>query len=83
MTAEQPTRYVLYTYTGYESKLKRNLEHSVLTLGLTGRILRVEVPSAPPRPPRGAVFVQLLADDATYRAVMDTPGVTAAYPLDL
>jgi transcriptional antiterminator NusG len=83
MTAEQPTWYVLYTYSGYESKLKKNLEHRILTLGLTGRILRVEVPSAPPRPLRGAVFVQLLADDATYRAIRDTPGVTAVYPLDI
>src|ERR687893_740539 len=37
--------YVIHTYSGYENKVKKNLEHRIITLDMSDRIFRVEVPT--------------------------------------
>src|SRR5207249_3338657 len=37
--------YVIHTYSGYENKVKKNLEHRIVTLDMGDRIFRVEVPT--------------------------------------
>src|SRR5258708_24617799 len=49
-TAPQPSTdgrhwYVIHTYSGYENKVKKNLEHRIVTLDMGDRIFRVEVPT--------------------------------------
>src|SRR5438045_338287 len=37
--------YVIHTYSGYENKVKKNLEHRILSHDISDRIYRVEVPT--------------------------------------
>lgn len=37
--------YIIHTYSGYENKVKKNLEHRILTLDMSDHIFRVEVPT--------------------------------------
>src|SRR4028119_206249 len=37
--------YVIHTYSGYENKVKKNLEHRILSHDISDRIFRVEVPT--------------------------------------
>ena len=37
--------YIIHTYSGYENKVKKNLEHRILTLDMSEHIFRVEVPT--------------------------------------
>ena len=81
--------YVIHTYSGYENKVKKNLEHRILTLDMSDRIFRVEVPTieeieirAGQRHPvqrkifPGYVLVQMNMDDESWYVVRNTPGVT-------
>ena len=47
--------YVVHTYSGYENKVKTDLEHRVETFGMTDRITDVQIPAgkANPAPPVG------------------------------
>ena len=53
--------YVIHTYSGYENKVKLNLESKVHSLGMEDMIFQVLVP---------------MQDDRTWYAVRNTPGVT-------
>ena len=81
--------YVIHTYSGYENKVKKNLEHRIVTLDMSDRIFRVEVPTveeieirAGQRHPvqrkifPGYVLVEMLMDDESWYVVRNTPGVT-------
>ncbi|MFL5735516.1 MAG: transcription termination/antitermination NusG family protein [Chloroflexia bacterium] len=74
--------YVLYTYSGYENKVKKNLEHRISTLCLSDSIFRVEVPTIPGRRFPCAVVVQMLDSADTLRAVLETPGATGMARVD-
>jgi transcriptional antiterminator NusG len=82
--------YVIHTYSGYENKVKTNLEKRVSTMGMEGRIFQVMVPeeeqieltkegkrkTVKRKIYPGYVLVQMeLADDSWY-VVRNTPGVT-------
>ena len=81
--------YVLRTYSGYEHKVKRSIEHRVEALALGYRVHEVVVPgpewfeirrdqdhSAPHRLAPGYVLVRMEMDDDTWYALRNTPGVT-------
>jgi transcriptional antiterminator NusG len=81
--------YVIHTYSGYENKVKKNLEHRIITLDMSDRIFRVEVPTveeieikAGQRHPvqrkifPGYVLVEMIMDDESWYVVRNTPGVT-------
>jgi transcriptional antiterminator NusG len=37
--------YVLHTYSGYENKVKRNIQHRIEALGVAGKIFDIQIPS--------------------------------------
>lgn len=81
--------YVIHTYSGYENKVKKNLEHRIITLDMSDRIFRVEVPTVEEIEIRsgqrhpvqrkifpGYVLVEMIMDDESWYVVRNTPGVT-------
>jgi transcriptional antiterminator NusG len=81
--------YVIHTYSGYENKVKKNLEHRILSLDMSDRIFRVEVPtveeieikSGQRHPVQrkifpGYVLVEMIMDEESWYVVRNTPGVT-------
>ena len=89
--AEQPQGnwYVLHTYSGYENKVKRSIEHRVEALDMGNRVYEVVVPTQDQIEIRsgqrhtvqrkvfpGYVLVRMEMDDETWYALRNTPGVT-------
>lgn len=81
--------YVVHTYSGYENKVKKNLEQRIETMGMQGKILRVVVPTEEEVEIRdgqrktnrrrvfpGYVLVEMVMDDESWYVVRNTPGVT-------
>ena len=81
--------YVLHTYSGYEKKVKRNLERQIEDRGLQDQIFQVVVPVEEEVEIKdgqrriverkifpGYVLVQMIMDDETWFLVRNTPGVT-------
>lgn len=88
---EEPQRrwYMIPTYAGYETKVKKTLEHRIINLNMADRILQVEVPKMAQvavrvgqRPPIKRkifacyVLVKMILDRETWDLVRKTPGVT-------
>ena len=86
---EDAAWYVVHTYSGYENKVKRNLEYRVRSAGMEHKIFRVIVPVEEEvdikegkrrvverRIFPGYVFVQMIMDDEAWYLVRNTPGVT-------
>jgi len=81
--------YIVHTYSGFENKVKRNLEERIKTLGqedLFGRILVpteqvVELKKGQKKTSSrkfypGYILVQMILSDETWHTVMDTAKVT-------
>jgi transcription termination/antitermination protein NusG len=81
--------FVIHTYSGYENKVKKNLEHRILSHDISGRIFRVEVPTVEEIEIKGGqrhpvqrkifpgyVLVEMLMDEESWYVVRNTPGVT-------
>lgn len=82
--------YVLHTYSGYENKVKSNLEARKEALGLENNLFAIEIPTEMVTEIReggrradverkvlpGYVLVRMELDDRTWSAVRNTPGVT-------
>ncbi|MGJ9384568.1 transcription termination/antitermination protein NusG [Salipaludibacillus neizhouensis] len=81
--------YVVHTYSGYENKVKTNLEKRVETMGMTDKIFRVLVPVEEETEIKngkskqvtkkifpGYVIVEMLMTDDSWYVVRNTPGVT-------
>lgn len=81
--------YVIHTYSGYENKVKMNLESKIHSLGMEDQIFRVLVPMqnevdtkddkqkiVPRKAFPGYVLIEMIVDDRTWYAVRNTPGVT-------
>ncbi len=81
--------YIIHTYSGYENKVKKNLEHRILTLDMSEHIFRVEVPTVEEIEIRGGqrhpvqrkifpgyVLVEMVMDERSWHVVRNTPGVT-------
>jgi len=81
--------YVIHTYSGYENKVKVNLEKRVESMGMQDKIFRVLVPmeeqievknGKPQKTMKkifpGYVLVEMIVDDDSWYVVRNTPGVT-------
>ena len=81
--------YIIHTYSGYENKVKKNLEHRILTLDMNEHIFRVEVPTVEEIEIKGGqrhpvqrkifpgyVLVEMVMDERSWHVVRNTPGVT-------
>ncbi|CDZ99421.1 hypothetical protein BN1050_00093 [Metalysinibacillus saudimassiliensis] len=81
--------YVVHTYSGYENRVKQNLEKRVETMGMTDKIFRVVVPEREETEIKdgkkktymrkvfpGYVLVELIMTDDSWYVVRNTPGVT-------
>ncbi len=81
--------YIIHTYSGYENKVKKNLEHRILTLDMSEHIFRVEVPTVEEIEIKGGqrhpvqrkifpgyVLVEMVMDERSWHVVRNTPGVT-------
>ena len=81
--------YVIHTYSGYENKVKMNLESKVRTLGMDNMIFQILVPMQNELDTTddkqkvvarkvfpGYVLIEMIVDDRTWYAVRNTPGVT-------
>jgi transcriptional antiterminator NusG len=83
MSSDERCWYVLYTYSGYEQKVKKNIEYRIGTLRMSEYILRVEVPTVPKKLFPGCVLVQMIPTKESLFAVEYTPGVIGMEKLDL
>ncbi|SEN74866.1 transcription antitermination protein nusG [Mesobacillus persicus] len=81
--------YVVHTYSGYENKVKTNLEKRVESMGMQDKIFRVVVPEEEETDIKngkkkvvkrktfpGYVLVELVMTDDSWYVVRNTPGVT-------
>ena len=82
--------YVIHTYSGYENKVKDNLEKRVESLNMEDKIFRIVVPEeketiiTPTGKKKevnrktfpGYVLVELIMTDESWYVVRNTPGVT-------
>lgn len=81
--------YVVHTYSGYENKVKTNLEKRVDSMGMTDKIFRVLVPmeeeteykdgkkkTAMKKVFPGYVLAEMAMTDDSWYVVRNTPGVT-------
>jgi len=81
--------YVVHTYSGYENKVKTNLEKRVDSMGMQDKIFRVMVPMEEEIEHKdgkkktvmrkvfpGYVLVEMVMTDDSWYVVRNTPGVT-------
>jgi len=81
--------FVIHTYSGYENKVKNNLESRVQTMGMDDKIFRIMVPTEEELEVKngkkkivqrkvfpGYVLVEMLMTDDSWYVVRNTPGVT-------
>jgi transcriptional antiterminator NusG len=88
-TSDERAWYVVHSYSGYENKVKKNLEQRIETMGMQDKIFGVIVPteeeveirdgqrrSSRRRVFPGYILVQMIMDDESWYVVRNTPGVT-------
>jgi len=91
-TPELPTNtnwYVIHTYSGYENKVKTNLEHRIASMDMKDKIFQVLIPvedevevkdgqrrTVQRKVYPGYVLVQMLLNEDSWYVVRNTPGVT-------
>ena len=81
--------YVIHTYSGYEDRVKKNLEHRVDSMDVKDRIFQVVVPTEEEVEIKegqrrnvhrkvfpGYILVDMVLDDSSWFVVRNTPGVT-------
>jgi len=81
--------YVVHTYSGYENKVKTNMEKRIESMEVTDQIFRVEIPTEEVTEVKngqsktferkifpGYVLVQMIMTDHSWYVVRNTPGVT-------
>ena len=82
--------YVLHTYSGYENKVKKNLETRIETMGLENNVFAIQIPTETVTEIKeggrrvesdkkvfpGYVLVRMELDDRSWAAVRNTPGQT-------
>ncbi len=85
----EPRWFVIHTYSGYENKVKQNLEHRIDSMEMKDQIFRVIVPTEEEIEIKngqrrtvqkkvfpGYVLVQMILTDDSWYVVRNTPGVT-------
>jgi len=81
--------YVIHSYSGYENKVKVNLETRIRSMHMEDRIFEVHIPmedvveikngkkvTVPRKVFPGYILVRMQLDDDSWYAVRNTPGVT-------
>ncbi|QWT17929.1 transcription termination/antitermination protein NusG [Collinsella sp. zg1085] len=82
--------YIVHTYSGYENKVKADLEHRIETMGMQDRIFDIQIPTervteikeGGKREVKDSkifpsyVLVRMEMDDDAWTCVRNTPGVT-------
>jgi transcriptional antiterminator NusG len=81
--------YVIHSYSGYENKVKKNLEHRIDSMDMRDKIFQVIVPTEEEielkdgqrrvverRVFPGYVLVQMIMDEYSWYVVRNTPNVT-------
>lgn len=81
--------YVVHTYSGYENKVKTNIEKRLESMGMTDKIFRILVPveeeteikngkkkTALKKVFPGYVLAEMVMTDDSWYVVRNTPGVT-------
>jgi len=81
--------YVIHTYSGYENKVKTNLEHRVASMDVQDKIFQVVIPTEEEVEVKdgqrrtvqrkifpGYVLVEMIMGDDSWYVVRNTPGVT-------
>lgn len=82
--------YVVHTYSGYENKVKSDLERRIDSYGLNDKIVKIEIPTEEVTEIKdggkretkeskvfpGYVLVRMEYNDDTWSVVRNTPGVT-------
>ena len=82
--------YVLHTYSGYENKVKKNLQQRIESMGLENKIFKIEIPTetvteikdggkrveSEKKVLPGYVLVRMELDPQSWAVVRNTPGVT-------
>ena len=88
--------YVIHTYSGYENKVKADLEHRIETYGLEDKVVDIQIPTEEVTELKDGgkretkeskvfpsyVLVRMEVDDNTWAVVRNTPGVTGFVGLD-
>lgn len=81
--------YVIHSYSGYENKVKANLETRIKSMHMEDHIFEVHIPmedvveikggkkvTVPRKVFPGYILVRMVLDDDSWAAVRNTPGVT-------
>lgn len=89
MESAEKQWYVLHTYSGYENKVRTNLESRASSMGMDNYIFRVIVPEEEEHTMKngkekvekektfpGYVLVEMVMTDESWFVVRNTPGVT-------
>ena len=88
--------YVVHTYSGYENKVKTDLEHRIETYGVDDKIVDIKIPTEEVTEIKeggkrevfpGYVLVRMecvggVVDDNLWQIVRNTPGVTGFVGID-
>lgn len=88
--------YVVHTYSGYENKVKTDLEHRIETFGMGDQIVDIQIPTEQVTQVKeggkretkdakvfpGYVLVRMEVTDDSWSVVRNTPGVTGFVGLD-
>jgi len=88
-TVEGPAWYVIHCYSGYENKVRHNLEQRIETMGMKDKIFDVVIPTQEEIEVRegkrrtverhifpGYVLVNMSLSEESWYVVRNTPGVT-------
>lgn len=86
---EERRWYIIQTYSGYEKKVKANIEQRIATMGMEDRIFRILVPEEEKVVVKNGkrvkkilklfqsyVLVEMMLEDQSWYVVRHTPGVT-------
>jgi len=89
MASNKKRWYVVHTYSGYENKVKVNLEQRVKSMGMQDQIFQVLIPTEKVLEVKagrrryvqkkvfpGYVVVEMMLDNESWQVVRNTPGVT-------
>lgn len=81
--------YVIHTYSGYEDRVKTNLEHRIESMDVGDKIFQVVVPTEDEIEIKdgqrrtvarkifpGYIMVEMIMDEESWHVVRNTPGVT-------
>ncbi|MBA4380427.1 MAG: transcription termination/antitermination protein NusG [Anaerolinea sp.] len=88
-SGDQPAWYVVHCYSGYENKVRHNLEQRIETMGMKDKVFDVVVPTQEEIEVRdgkrrtverhifpGYVLVNMILSEESWFVVRNTPGVT-------